>query len=421
MRKKEIFEEIVDIMKHDSASCKDKKGADPAGYGASITEDMTDREFVFLVSSYLASFGLTGHLNFKKKKFGRLPFRVLRYRDELYVVEALEESPLKVGDRVVKVDGDSVKDYGELHKEFLHDESEERQGRHWNSLLCFAEQLTYVSAVTQTTINYRIDLKEYEDFQPKYECRVLADGIMFIRLADFVNESEIQQMYADNAELLKTSKYLIIDVRNNDGGSDTAFLPLLQYCLPNGKTLDETATNDDGACSDGMEINYSKRNCAMRMKVLKEYLQMDVPEDTRKILTAMRQELMEKNGKGFCHEADEGMDIPIVGDSSVEKVYIITDSGCASSGDNFVYVFGMLPKVTVVGRPTMGILDYSNVACVEFEDYELSYPTSRLLALDKGKGMMKKGVAVDQYIPWTPKHLKKDVDLEYILEQLEEA
>lgn len=65
------------------------------------------------------------------------------------------------------------------------------------------------------------------------------------------------------------------------------------------------------------------------------------------------------------------MDIPIAGDSNVEKMYIITDSGCASSGDNFVAVFSMFPKVSVVGRPTMGILDYSNVAFVQYDDFSL--------------------------------------------------
>ena len=79
----------------------------------------------------------------------------------------------------------------------------------------------------------------------------------------------------------------------------------------------------------------------------------------------------------------------------------------------------MLPKVKVFGRPTKGILDYSNVAYALFDEYALIYPTSRLLSLDYGKGMMKSGVMVDEYIEWTPNHLKKDVDLEYVLKLID--
>lgn len=154
------------------------------------------------------------------------------------------------------------------------------------------------------------------------------------------------------------------------------------------------------------------------MKGIEEYLKMEIPEETRAILLTMRDELLEYRGKGFIKREDDAMDIPIVGDSSVEKMYIITDSGCASSGDNFVAVFSMFPKVTVVGRPTMGILDYSNVAFVPYDNFNLMYPTSRLLAVDSGNGMMKKGVKVDYYIPWTPEHLKRDVDLEWTLQMI---
>lgn len=92
---------------------------------------------------------------------------------------------------------------------------------------------------------------------------------------------------------------------------------------------------------------------------------------------------------------------------------------CGSSGDNFVDIMKKMPKVTVVGRPTLGILDYSNCCTAELGDYEFLYPTSRNLAVDEGKGMTDKGVLPDVYIPWTPEHLVKDVDLEKALQLLE--
>lgn len=128
----------------------------------------------------------------------------------------------------------------------------------------------------------------------------------------------------------------------------------------------------------------------IRIKTFEDYLQMDLPEETRSIFTTMRDELLQNRGKGFIKQPEDEVNIPIAGDSDVEKMYIITNSGCGSSGDNFVAIFRMLPKVTVVGRPTMGILDYSNAAFVIYGDFYLMYPTSRLISLDSGNGMMKK-------------------------------
>ena len=63
-----------------------------------------------------------------------------------------------------------------------------------------------------------------------------------------------------------------------------------------------------------------------------------------------------------------------------------------SSGDNFVQMMKQFKKVTVVGRPTLGILDYSNCCTVDYGNYQLMFPTSRCLSLDQGKGMTDQGV-----------------------------
>ncbi|MGZ7153694.1 S41 family peptidase, partial [Streptococcus pyogenes] len=85
---------------------------------------------------------------------------------------------------------------------------------------------------------------------------------------------------------------------------------------------------------------------------------------------------------------------------------------------NFVDIMRQMPKVTVIGRPTMGILDYSNCCVADFGDYELLYPTSRSLAVDAGLGMTDKGVLPDIEIPWTPEHIERDVDLAVALDYL---
>ena len=171
---------------------------------------------------------------------------------------------------------------------------------------------------------------------------------------------------------------------------------------------------DDGVLQYGQEILYSERNCDVRIEIIEELLQKNLSTCDEDILKQALTELTDLRGKGFIKQI-EMYDSDIIGDSEVEHVYVLTDSSCCSAGDTFVYLFKQLPKVTVVGRPTQGIEDYSNAAYALFDEYALVYPTSRLLALDYGKGMMGTGVSVDEYIPWKLEHLERDVDLEYTL------
>lgn len=415
MKKTEIFEDVVAVMREDAACCKDRKGGSAAEFRARVTDDMTDEAFLFAMKSYLATFDLTGHLSIQKKEFGILPFFVQRYEDALYVIENCEKSALSVGDKIIEVDGCPVKEYVEQHKEFLHGETEERQGAFWTrELLPFAGTLTYEDGKTGEKKSWKVTRIKNEDWieTDNYVCKDLGNKVTYVKLLDFNNQEEIEKMFADNAGLLEQTTYLLVDVRANKGGTDTAFLPLLKYCLPDGETISILEQEDDY----GMEINYSRRNCELRKKNFEEILNGNIGEETRGLLEKMAAELDEKSGQGFCVVKDDGEELPIVGDSAIQKVYILTDENCGSSGDAFVLYFGRMPKVTVIGRPTMGILDYSNCSRVDYGEYVLLYPTSRLLALDHGIVMMKKGVPVDEYIPWTPESLERDVELEKALD-----
>lgn len=415
MTKTQIFEEVVDIMKHDASCCKDEPGADSALYREKITDDMDEESFLFAMQSYLATFHLTGHLSFWSESRGALPFRVKRYQGQLYVCETEVNSPLTVGDRVTHVDGIPVVEYAKLHEDMLYGEPEHRQGFAWFKLLPFAMEVTAIKEESGTVVTCPITLDGKWDRGDPYYCKPLRENIAYMRLLDFADDAAIVKMYQENDALLRSREYLIIDVRNNSGGNDSAYLPLLEFCLPEGKDCSALS----GSIYDGPgEFNYTERNCESRLKQFEQMLAGELPADTRRIMTEMAEELRANRGKGFVATSDSDDDtaLPYIGTALPKKVYIITDENCASSGDAFVDNMRKSDKVTVVGRPTMGILDFSNCTCAEFGAYTLLYPTSRNLYLDKGIRMRGNGVPVDIHIPWTPEHLKRDVDLDTVLE-----
>lgn len=421
MTKTEIFDDIVSVVKHDAAFCKDIPGADVEIYRSKINDDMPEDEFVFNVQSYLASFGVQGHLAFRSKR-GFISFQVKRWQDALYVVATAKNSPLCLGDKITHVDGLTVREYGERHTDMLYGECEARQGDAWLTLLSYAKTVTVER--NDEYFNTAITLDgDWSGAQARYTCKQLADNIAYMRLKDFNDDAAINELYRANDALLRSSEYLIIDVRGNEGGNDSAYMPLYEFCMPEGTVYEDLPA---GPYEEGMEINYSARNCDQRIRQFEKMLAQDIPTDTRNMLTRFVDEMKANRGKGFVafssgeNTTEEGGScLPYVGAALPKKVYIITDEACASSGDAFVADMSRCGKVMVVGRPTMGILDYSNCAGAFYDDdYVLIYPTSRSLYLDKGVQMRQHGVPVDVHIPWTPEHIQHDTDLQTVLDMI---
>ncbi len=417
MLKSEILKQIADIMKTDAACCKDKTDVAFPQYESQIREEMSDNEFLLTVNAYLSTFGQTGHLFFKKQGHKGLPFRVHRYEDILYVTEVTKDSPLRVGDRVVGINGGSVKDFYEKYAGCFFGEPWERQTPHWNFILKYADQIGYVRASEEDVKYWNVELFDWNSEKAPYIYKKITPAVSYLRFEDFSDAAAISLLLEQNDAELRITKNLVIDVRGNGGGNSFAYEPLLKYCLPKRKKFSETILSEDGITKYGQEILYSERNCDVRIEIIEELMHSNMSGYEQDIYKQAIDELRALRGKGFVKESGDE-DYDVIGDSDVENVVILTDSSCCSAGDAFVDLFRRLPKVKVCGRPTQGILDYSNAAYALFDAYALVYPTSRLLALVYGKGMMGKGVPVDEYIAWTPEHLVRDVDLEYVLERL---
>lgn len=405
----EIFQEIVSIMKEDSATCKDFGAGDYQEFQSKISDDMERMEFLHVVKEYLATFGLEGHLNFSDETLGSIGLSVMRHDDELYVTKANPDTGLVPGDRIIAVDSTPITAIAQKESRFLMEEPVERQGILWPDVLAFYQKVTVLHQ-DNTIEDVSIIHNSKGENKAGYFFKEYQDNTIYLRLSDFVDLNAINQLYTDCKNALDNCNRLIIDVRGNGGGADSAFVPLLEYCFPEGKEITDYYKSEYP-----IEINYSMRNCKDRIQLLKKMFGDDLPEDMAPMLNKMVADNTENMGKGFIESEDEFVD-GIIGRADPEKVFIITDERCASSGDAFVEVMSFSPKVTVVGRPTMGITDYSNCSVVRFDDFGLIYPTSRDKRIDGGKGLAHKGVPVDKYIAWSPESIYKDVELDYCLE-----
>jgi hypothetical protein len=404
----EVFGAIVEIMREDSSTCKDYGTGEYEKYAEKITDDMDRMEFLHLVSDYLSTFKVYGHLRLADITLGSIGFSVMRYGDVLYVTSANEDTGLTIGDKITAIESKTIPEIAEAEKNLLMGENIERQGNMWGDILKFYKNVT-VTGADGSTREVAIIHNSQGEPEEKYQGKMLSDDTLLLSFKDFADEGAICAIYDKFKQELETCKNLIVDVRGNGGGADAAFFPLLKYAYPEGVSIEEYEK-----IVAPIEVNFSERNCKERLELLDKLFADGVPEEAKPMVDKMLSDLNENRGKGFVLCPEEGYK-GIIGKKTPERVFVIADEGCASSGEAFVEAMAFSSKVEVVGRPTCGIIDYSNCNYMRLVDFIFIYPTSRDTRLDQGKGVGQKGVPVDHYIPWSPEYLEKDPELDYIL------
>ncbi|WP_430787559.1 S41 family peptidase [Virgibacillus flavescens] len=410
-----IFDEVVDILHNDYAGCLDKKGWDFPGFyrdQIKLKNDINDAEFVKIVQDYLLDFKDL-HMNFKQAHANErvdVGFSVRRYNDLLYITASGIEKRVEPGEAILSLDGITVPELVEVHARELMEKEAEREN--WIPIiLCYKQ----AKVKGKNGILYTLDISKFEkeSTDPEHSLKVLEEDSLLLTLTDFMDHNAIAALIKENNTLLTNAEKLIIDVRVNKGGSDLAYFDLLPY-LFEGESVDINSF-DDGI----MLTNCTGRNVELRKKLLKRAFSSIEDPTTRNQIDMLIEVLEENKGKGFVE-----LDFAEMIESLIMKtkpgpknVIILTDVYCGSSGDSFVEICKNSSKVTVIGRPTLGLNDYANIAVMDWENkFELWYPTSKLSKVDEGKGMSGIGIQPDIYIPWTPEHINEDIDLTKALE-----
>ncbi|WP_228409579.1 S41 family peptidase [Radiobacillus deserti] len=337
-----------------------------------------------------------------------------RYKDYLYIVSTKQEKGLKPGYVIRALDGIPIQELIQVHKRQLMEESAEREN--WSTILPLYSN-AIVTDEKNTTFSIPLNKYRIEPFEPTYSMESLNENTLLMTLTDFMNHQEISKLITQNEHLLRSTENLIIDVRLNKGGSDLAYFGLLSYLF------DEKVVNlsdfDDGA----LLTNCTKRNVELRTKLLKSNLFSVGDEETKNQVNILIDKLKENEGKGFVELDLSDLENSLIINTKPgpSKVVILVDVFCGSSGESFVEVCKHSSKVTVIGRATLGLNDYANLAKMEWEGrFELWYPTSKLTKVDEGRGMNGVGIQPDIYIPWTPEHIVEDQDLKAALDLLAE-
>ncbi len=219
----------------------------------------------------------------------------------------------------------------------------------------------------------------------------LSQDTLWLRLPDF-NGSRAEPLNAlfekHKADLASTAN-LIIDARNNGGGSDFVYAPVIDllYTRP--------------IYTVGVQIKASPDNIELRKAVLEEA--RSIPE-AADVLPSFERQIarMEENVGGFISGGSSDFSIE-TRDATLpnpKRVAVLID-GAGSSGEQFLLEAMQSRKVTMFGKKNpAGVLDFANVVGMTSPTgrFEVYWATSRSLRLP-GFPVDPDGIAPDIRIP----------------------
>jgi hypothetical protein len=215
------------------------------------------------------------------------------------------------------------------------------------------------------------------------DSKLLSNNTLYLKIASFnqIHARGIDSLVKANQADLATVPNLILDLRNNGGGADFAYRPITPY-LYSGPTrligADVLATVDNikgwqgVASTDGLGA-----------------------EQQNAIKTIV--EKMERNvGSLVSVAADQDLTLPQVLPNP-KKIVILIDRHCGSTAEEFLLQARQSSKVTFMGEPTAGVLDYANIrgTALNCLPYMIYWATSRSRRIDMGLGIDNLGIQPD--------------------------
>ncbi|MFA5010867.1 MAG: S41 family peptidase [Ignavibacteria bacterium] len=175
----------------------------------------------------------------------------------------------------------------------------------------------------------------------------------------------IKKLLADNKKTIESSENLIIDVRNNLGGTYDAYVDLLPYIHTNnvrGLGMEFLVTQ---TLIDEIEGWYDDEEGKSRAKEWVTIFKGKMGEFVN------------------TDSTDYYVDTIKLAERSPKQVVILVNRRTASSGEAFVLDAKQSKKVKILGTPTYGALDYGSASFFDFgcKNYKLMMPTWRSMRL----------------------------------------
>lgn len=242
-----------------------------------------------------------------------------------------------------------------------------------NILILGKMSLTFVKENTLSILK-KTDLENQIRELKGFYLKKITSQTLLLSLPDFNYGyvDIIAKMIEENRNLLENSKYLIIDIRGNGGGTESAYSPIMPYIMSNpirDLWIENLVTPEF--------INLNEKY----LESIKE--ESDSEEEVKKVEKELT--LLKNNMGKYVNTEGENIIIKRINvlSKSPDQVVILSDNKVGSSAEDFLIAAKQSKKVKIIGTPSVGVIDYGAVIKFNFGclDYQLNMPTYRSLRL----------------------------------------
>lgn len=214
----------------------------------------------------------------------------------------------------------------------------------------------------------------------------LTTNTLYIKIGSFDAgyKPQIDSLLQANDITLNSTSNLILDLRDNSGGSDDSWSGLIAY-------LYTQPINSIGADLLATETTISAYKKFLENEKLSKQTVADINNKIAKMEHA--------KGQWITGNKDE-TDSSYTPKSFPKKILILINKWCGSSTEEFLLAAKQSSKVILAGENTIGNLDYSNVVEVPFScyPYALLYATTRSRRLNLHQGIDNVGIAPQYHL-----------------------
>lgn len=410
MESNKLLNDLFTTVRNDYAGWDVKqKRHNPSPFVTMLGQAYYDRRMSSLlvlqaVSQYCAGMR-DRNLKFELNAEGYAPFSrgfsVRRCTEGMFVDAVTQETRLRPGDEVLAINRtEPERIVKNLPNPLLAADEPERE--QWNGYLKLARDITVRHADGTEEM---LELARYPvegDAEPFVQ--ELGAGELLLNPGTLNDAASLESFVQAHQAQLDGCTRLVLDLRTARGDDEEALLPLLPYIVK----ADCTAEQAFG--DRHIRTNYTKMNCTRLIHMLKPYLVDEDPE-----LREMAQQLTayyhDQSGRGWVDEVEE---LPVPAEAPIlrrgpEKVIVLTDTWCEEEAERFVQLAKQQGRAVLLGRPTMGTLDYTNPVTVQYDEFFFTYPISRTAASLEGNGVDERGVQPDVTVPWTAEECTADL------------
>ena len=198
-----------------------------------------------------------------------------------------------------------------------------------------------------------------------YEFKELNDSTNYLRLLSFDARltRELDSFYLTIDQAIKSKPFLIIDIRNNGGGSESSYFKLLPYAYTKPLQIDSASVwvSPENIKRYEESTTGDYKDLVARMKKAKPY--SFIPQSEQAVTT---------------WSMDSGTVYP-------KKIALLFNRGTASAGEGMIQYFIQSDKVITIGENSGGYIGYGNVmnAPVPCGKFTVQSTTTRYLQKSK--------------------------------------